>query len=262
MGNGMNRHLTPTKTTLLITAACGALGLLFNIPGLFIGIVLGYLTGVLFSQIKTNKAICAYFENPGPSAFYEEEPGLASYCALGVYLMSKASPKPPSEDAAITQIASSAMSVFPAGAKITALAESFCRMAYSRLSFLNADLLTESLAARRLSKGDTAPLGEELAFMAQGRVAKQEALYIRQFLDPNYEPLPDERPAEDPYAALELPRSASYEQVKSAFRKLALTCHPDNQSASSSEEEKKLMEEKFIRIRDAYRTITWEQRFV
>jgi hypothetical protein len=256
----MHRHLTPTKTTLLITAACGALGLLFNIPGLFIGLVLGYLMGVLFSQIKTNREICAYFENPGPSLFYEEEPGLAAYCALGVYLLSKASPKALREEVAITQIASSAMSVFPAGKKITPLAESFCRLAFTRASILNADLLTESLASRRRAAGDASLLGVELTFMAQGRQAQQEALLIRQFLDPDYQPSPEERPSEDPYVALELPRSAPYEQVKSSFRKLALACHPDNQSASSSEEEKKLMEEKFIRIRDAYRTITREQR--
>jgi len=254
----MNRHFSPTKITLIFTAACGLLGLLFGIPGLFIGITLGYLLGVLFSQIKTNKAICAYFENPGPSAFYEEEPGLAAYCALGVYLMSKAAPKAPGEDAAITQIASSAMSVFPAGKKIISLAESFCRLAYTKLSVLNSDLLTESLAARRREKGDAALLGVELTFMAQGRDAQQEALFIRQFLDPDYQPLPDERPAEDPYLVLELPRGAPYDLVKSAFRKRALACHPDNQS-NSSEAERKQLEEKFIRIRDAYRTITREK---
>lgn len=255
----VSRHFSPKKTTLIITAVCGLLGLLINIPCLFTGIVFGYLLGALFSRIKTNKAICAYFENPGPSAFYEEEPGLAAYCALGVYLMSKAAPKAPGEDAAITQIAGSAMSVFPAGKKIISLAESFCRLAYTKLSVLNSDLLTESLAARRRERGDAALLGVELTFMAQGREAQQEALLIRQFLDPNYQPLPDEIPPEDPYLVLELPRGAPYEQVKSAFRKLALACHPDNQS-NSNPAEKKQLEEQFIKIRDAYRTITREQR--
>ncbi|MDR1902633.1 MAG: J domain-containing protein, partial [Treponema sp.] len=120
----------------------------------------------------------------------------------------------------------------------------------------NPDLLVESLAARRPGGGDLALLGSELASMAMGREAQQEALYIRQFLDPNYQP-PPENPEDDPWTILKISRGASYDEVKSAFRKLALIFHPDNKTGLSEEEQEKLSES-FIRIRDAYRIITRE----
>jgi len=278
MTNAMKRYFSPNKITLLGTAVFGLAGLFFGIPGVITGLVLGYFTGGLCSQLKNNKDVLDYFENPGSSAFYEGEPGLAAFCALGAYLMSKASPKVLDEETAAARIAGGAMSVFPAGKKIGPLAESFCRMAFSRLSVLNPDLLTESLAARRrgkgylaegnlekgpfekenLAKGDLAVFGVELTFMAIGREAQQEALYIRQFLDPDYQPLPDEKPGEDPWVVLDLPRGTSYEEVKSAFRKQALACHPDNHIVD--EAEKKRLGEQFIRVRDAYRNIMRELR--
>jgi len=267
MTNEMKRFFSPNKITLLGTAVFGLAGLFFGIPGVISGLVLGYFIGGLCSQLKNNRDVLAYFENPGSSAFYEGEPGLAAFCALGAYLMSKASPKILNEETAAARIAGGAMSVFRGGKKIGPLAESFCRMAFSRLSVLNPDLLTESLAARRrkgslekgsLAKGDLAVFGVELTFMAIGREAQQEALYMRQFLDPDYQPLPDERPGEDPWLVLDLPRGAPYEEIKSAFRKQALACHPDNHGAD--EAEKNRLAEQFIRVRDAYRTITRELR--
>lgn len=258
MGSTMKRRFSPNKTILLITAIFGLAGLFFGIPGIITGIVFGYFAGALCSQLRNDREVLGYFENPGSSGFYEGEPGLAAFCALGAYLMSKASPKVLDEETAAARIAGGAMSAFPGGKKIVPLAESFCRLSFSRLSILNPDLLTESLAARRRAKGDLALLGVELTFMAIGREAQQEALYIRQFLDPDYQPLPDERPGEDPWLVLDLPRGTPYEEVKSAFRKQALACHPDNHGAD--EAEKKRLGEQFIRIREAYRTITRELR--
>jgi len=259
----MKRFFSPNKITLLGTVVFGLAGLFFGIPGVITGLVLGYFTGGLCSQLKNDRDVLAYFENPGSSAFYEGEPGLAAFCALGAYLMSKASPKILDEETAAARIAGGAMSVFPGGKKTGPLAESFCRMAFSRLSVLNPDLLTESLAARRrgkgsLAKSSLASFGVELTFMAIGREAQQEALYIRQFLDPDYQPLPDEKPGEDPWVVLDLPRGAPYEEVKSAFRKQALACHPDSHIAD--EAEKNRLGEQFIRVRDAYRNITRELR--
>jgi len=254
----MKSRFSPNKIILLFIAGFGLAGLIFGIPGVITGLVLGYFVGGLCSQLKNDRAVLGYFENPGPSAFYEGEPGLAAFCALGAYLISRASPQILTEEAAAVRIAGGAMSVFRGGKNIGPLAESFCRLAYTRISVLNPDLLTESLAARRRGMGDLARLGTELSAMATGREAQQEALYIRQFLEPGYEPLPDEKPAEDPWAVLDLPRGASCEEVKSTFRKLALACHPDNHGAD--EAEKKRLGEQFIRIRDAYRAITLELR--
>jgi DnaJ like chaperone protein len=250
----MGMMFTPKRITLGFMAVFGLGGAFMGIPALIMGIILGYFAGGLYSQLRNDKAVLAYFENPGPSAFYEGEPGLAAFCALGAYLMSRASPKVLENETAAVRIAGGAVSVFPEGKKIGPLAESFCRMAYKKLSALNPDLLTESLAARRREKGDLSLIGLELGSMASGREAQQEALYIRQFLEPNYEPAPDEIPGENPWLVLDIPRGAPYEEVKSAFRKLALACHPDNQSGVD-EAEKQRLEEQFIRVRDAYRTI-------
>ncbi|MDR2702491.1 MAG: J domain-containing protein [Spirochaetaceae bacterium] len=253
----MRMLFTPRKMTLFFMAAFGLGGAFLGIPALITGIVLGYFAGGVYSQLRNDKAVLAYFENPGPSAFYEGEPGLAAFCALGAYLMSRASPKILENETAAVRIAGGAVSVFPEGKKIGPLAESFCRLAYRKLSALNPDLLSESLAARRRGKGDLALIGLELGSMASGREALQEALYIRQFLEPGFEPLPEEAPGEDPWLVLDIPRGTPYEEVKSAFRKLALACHPDNRSGVD-EAEKQRLEEQFIRVRDAYRTITRE----
>ena len=249
--------LKPRSITPLIMAAFGIGGYFLGIPVMIIGIVLGYFVGCIFVQVGSDKEVYRYFENPGPSSFLEEEPGLAAFCALGVYLLSKASPKVLTDEAAAARVAGGAASVFPRGKKISPLADSFCRLAFGKLSSLNPDLLTESLHARRRNTGDLASLGSELATMAIGKEAQQEALYIRQFLDPGYEPEQSEENGGDPWTVLGIAKGASYDEVKSTFRKLALMFHPDNQTGLSEEEREK-MGDTFIKIRDAYRTITRE----
>jgi DnaJ like chaperone protein len=240
---------------LLWMAGGGLAGTVFSIPGIIIGSVLGYFLGEVASQLKNDRAIRRYFDNPGPSQFYEGEPGLAAFCALGAFLLSKASPKVLTDEAGAARIAGGAGSVFPAGKKITGLAESFARIAFSRFRFLNPDLLTESLAARRAGLGDLPLLASELFSMAIGREAEHEARFIRQFLDPSYQPpLPDEA-IEDPWKVLGVPRNASREEIKSAFRRLALMFHPDNQ-AGIEEEEREKTSQTFVKIRDAYRELT------
>jgi len=230
-------------------------GYFLGIPAMVIGIVLGYFVGCVFAQLGSDKAVCRYFENPGPSSFYEAEPGLAAFCALGVYLFSKASPKILTDEAAAARVAGGAVSVFPQGEKVGTFADLFCRLAFTKLSFLNPDLLTESLFARRKEAGDCALLGSELASMAIGKEAQEEAIYIRQFLDPGFEaPVNSE---DDPWTILGISKGASYNEVKSTFRKLAIMFHPDNQTGLNEEERIKLGET-FIKIRDAYRTITRE----
>ena len=247
----------PRIITVFFMIAFGCGGYFLGIPAMAAGIVLGYFVGCLFSQMGNDKAVCRYFENPGRSSFYEGEPGLAAFCALGAYIMSKASPKVLTDEAAAARIAGGAVSVFPQGKKIGSLAESFCRLAFERLSFLNPDILTESLFARRAEAGDRALMGSELASMAMGRDAQQEALYIRQFLDPSFHPPVSENPEDDPWTVLGISKGTSYDEIKKTFRRLALMFHPDNQTGLNDEERKQLGET-FMRIRDAYRAITRE----
>jgi hypothetical protein len=249
--------LKPKKWTFVFMALFGLGGFFLGLPGLAIGVVLGYFVGSLYVQWGSDKAVYRYFEHPGPSSFYEGDPGLAAFCALGVYLLSRASPRVLTDEAAAVRVAGGAVSVFPQGKKIGALAESFCRLAFDKLSFLNPDLLTESLSARCGEAGDRALLGSELSAMAIGREAQQEALYIRQFLDPSYQPPPPDSPEDDPWAVLGISKGASREEAKSAFRRLALMFHPDNQAGLSDEEREKTGKT-FIRIRNAYHAITRE----
>ncbi|MDR2768301.1 MAG: J domain-containing protein [Treponema sp.] len=238
------------KLTLAGIIAGAAAGYLLGIAGAVIGALLGYFLSELFSQLGSDRAALKYFENPGPSSFYEGEPGLAAFCALGVFLMSKASPRALADEAAAARIAGGAVSVFPRGKAVGLLAESFCRLAFTRAAVLNPDILCESLAARRRGAEDLPLLAAELSFMAMGRAAQQEASYIRQFLDPGYRP-PIPAAVDDPWKVLGIPEGSSREEAKSAFRGLALMFHPDNQTGLSAEENEK-MSDSFIKIREAY----------
>jgi DnaJ like chaperone protein len=242
---GLQKKILPILPLALVGFAIG------RIPGAVIGLVIGYFLGELWSQLDNDRMVRAYFENPGPIHFYEGEPGLAAFCALGIFIVSKAQPRALGHDAAAVRVAGGALSVFPQGKKIEALAESFCRLALSCQNLLNPDLLTESLAARRHDAGDLPLLGSELASMAMGREARQEALYIRQFLDPSYQPPPPDYTTEDPWKVLGISPGASQDEIKSAFRQLALMFHPDNQMGLS-EEERKRTGDAFMKIRDAY----------
>ena len=245
------------KLNFLFMITFGLGGFFLGIPEMFIGIILGYFVGCLCYQILYDRAICNYYKNPGPSLFFEGEPGLAAFCGLGIYILSKASPKMINDEAAAARVVGTALSVFPQSKNISSLAELFCRKAFEQLKVMNPDLLCESLFARRSDTKDHTLMGSELSSMALGREAEKEALYIRQFLDPNYQPVLYENIDGDPWTTLGISYGASYNEVKSRFRKLALMYHPDNQ-AHLIEEERKEAGETFIKIRDAYRVITRE----
>ena len=59
----------------------------------------------------------------------------------------------------------------------------------------------------------------------------------------------------DYYKILEINKTATEEEIKKAYRKLAMKYHPDK-FANSSEEEKKKAEEKFKEIQEAYETLS------
>jgi DnaJ-domain-containing protein 1 len=131
------------------------------------------------------------------------------------------------------------------GAEIPDL-ESLCRLARQRLDLLNADLLAESLAARRRGYGGLGRLTAALEALAANGAERLRAERIAAALRAaapvsDGDPIPSE-----PYAALGLAPGAGLEEVKTAFRKLAVRHHPDTGAGDR---------ERFLRIETAYREI-------
>ena len=63
------------------------------------------------------------------------------------------------------------------------------------------------------------------------------------------------------YQVLELHNNASDEEVKKAYKKMAVKYHPDKH-ANSSEQEKKEAEENFKKIADAYDVLTNKEKHI
>lgn len=63
----------------------------------------------------------------------------------------------------------------------------------------------------------------------------------------------------DYYKILGVSKTASQDEIKKAFRKLAVKFHPDHQSGKS-DSEKKEAEEKFKKINEAYETLSDPQK--
>lgn len=60
----------------------------------------------------------------------------------------------------------------------------------------------------------------------------------------------------DPYTILDIPYTSTEREIKSRYRKLSLTFHPDKVAKDLGEAAKKEMEEAFIRINLAYKALT------
>jgi hypothetical protein len=245
----------------------GLLGLLGGIAGLLIGIVLGYLVQELFGQFHSDREVLRYFENPGCSGFYEGEPGLAAFCALGILIIAQPPDSSPFSlsvpatdgDAAAREVSRKASAFFPGGLADASLTEYFCRLAWSRRRGLNPDLLAESLLARRGSGKDLGDLGWALYELASGEKSLNLAGYIRAMLDPAYNPQAekDEAPKaadEEPWKVLGLEPGTPVKEVKSRFRELAIRFHPDS-LRDQDEERRKTAARTFIAIKEAYQRI-------
>jgi DnaJ like chaperone protein len=214
-----------------------------------------------------------YFENPGPSGFYEGEPGLAAFCALGILIIARtpdSSPFPPpgsvaGGEAAAGEVSRKAAAVFPGGRagsspdSSLSLIDYFCRLAWSRRYSLNPDLLAESLMARRGSGKDLPDLGRALYELASGEKSLDLAGYIRSRLDSAYDPHDEkdkapEAPEQDPWQILGLPPDTPVGELKSHFRRLAIQFHPDGLRGLDAEQ-RQASARAFIAIKEAYQKI-------
>ena len=208
-----------------------------------------------------------YFENPGPSGFYEGEPGLAAFCALGILIIAQPPDSSPFSlsvpatdgDAAAGQVSRKAAAFFFGGRADASLIEYFCRLAWSRRRSLNPDLLAESLIARRSAAGDQGNLGRALYELASGEKSRNLARSIRAMLDSAYNPQAEKdetpkAPEQDPWKVLGLEPGTPVKEVKSRFRKLAIRFHPDS-LRDMDDRRRETSARVFMAIEEAYKKI-------
>jgi DnaJ like chaperone protein len=218
----------------------------------------------LLGQFRNDQDALSYFENPGRSDFYEGEPGLAAFCALGVLVAAQSADSLPVTGEAKTKgVARTAAALFPAKRADVSLIEEFCRLAWTRRNGLNPDLLAESLAARRKRLGDLPLLGLELYGLALGEKARDLAASVCFILDPQFK-TPEENPSDGEtsehsslaksWKILGLEPGTPLPEIKTHFRKLAIQFHPDSLQ-DLDEKHRETASRAFISIKEAYRKI-------
>ena len=270
------RRIQGRLKALLGPVIGGTIGAIGGIPGFLIGVLLGYLLGELFIQSRRDRKILEYLENPGARRFLEAEPGMAAFCALGVLVASKSSAgftdkksgRNPeaipaklnpgasgfSSEKIIKQVMLEAFYVFTSPKADPSLMEHFSRLAWSRKDSLNPDLLSESLASRRLSYGDAGKLGRHLFNLAEGEAAKNLADEIRVILDPGSR---HESPVQekDPWKILGLSPGTPHRELKAHYRRLAKQFHPDRLEALD-EKHRETAARAFLAISEAYKQLS------
>jgi DnaJ-domain-containing protein 1 len=242
-------------------------GLVAGWYGLIVGFIVGYLTDELLKQGRSDRALIRYLEAPGPVPFEEPAPGVAAFCALATLIAASVSERrvlrasSASEGIGIAdRIARSAAEAFGLERKTLPTLESFVRVASLRLDRLNPDLLAESLVSRRRRSCDADALVSSLAEFASSRGASDLVARIRTVVGPSRTGNGAAAGAstalagEDPWELLGVSKGSSIDEVKTAFRRLAVDVHPDS-AGSTDEEEKRKASEAFMRLEAAYREI-------
>lgn len=254
------RRLLYAHLGLAAGLTVGAFGGFF---ALLAGGVIGALTDELRSQARTDRAVARYLEAPGKASFLEPSPGLAAYCALGILLVEGRAPYPyqgVGGTALGATVARNAQRVFRLAEKDIPAMDTYCRLAAEAGTNMNADLLAESLAARRGPLGDLPYLCEGLEELALGAGADEEARRIRRILVPGSPQAIRLGGAKyDPWALLGLDRGAAQDEIKSTFRKLAVQFHPDS-VRELREDQQRQAAEAFMKIQNAYREILSTRR--
>jgi hypothetical protein len=233
----------------------GCVGIVGGIAGILMGIFVGYLVSRLFRQTKEDKAILRYLIHPKAAQWYEAEPGIAAYCALGIIIASQS--EQTRGNAVIDQVIQNAVRAFPQGENI--VITSCCRIAYSRKLYLKLDMLVHDFMFRRSTLGNTDHFGRHLQALAYGEEAQKTAAYIRSILDPHYQAVQEslvarlEESGHDPWQILGLSPGVSMETVNAQFRKLASQCYPSTQEPHNETDPGKTAD--FLSIKEAYRQL-------
>lgn len=266
-GTMIVRGLWARRTEWRGKALGAALGLVAGWFGLIVGLIVGYLTDELLKQGRADRALVRYLESPGPVPFSEPSPGAAAFCALATLVAASASARrfqrasTSSEGIGVSdRIARRAAEALGLGKGSLPTLESFVRVSSLRLGLLNPDLLAESLAARRRKTQDVAALVTAIAEFAEGVGGADLIARIRASVGPLRSGGTADRGSskrldgEDPWKVLGLEADASIEDVKAAFRRLAVDLHPDS-AGSADDEEKRAAAEAFMRVEAAYREL-------
>jgi hypothetical protein len=234
------------KTIGVVVGICGGWF------GAIIGLGIGWMIDAILSQGRTDRAILAYLENPGPSSFTETIPGSAAFCALAS-LVAEA----PEGPLTASRIAGIASDIFMTGEGGRAEMETFARIAASRSEVLNPDLLMESLIARRKNLGNDnrirTAICDALESLATGPYAHETVERLSILILP-HRALKRVKNDTDPYRILGIGTDATVDEAKAVYRRLAAQFHPDV-TAGLDEGQRKSAAEAFLRIDDAYRKI-------
>jgi DnaJ like chaperone protein len=221
--------------------------------------ILGVMVSELISQFRSDREVLGYYDNPGKTDFYEGEPGLAAWCALGILISgTSAESGGGNGEAGFEQTIRMARVSFPGPNADRSLIEHFCRLVWSRRKTLNPDLLAESLAARRKTRGDLPFAAQSLYSLASEEKARNLAEQICLILDPSFRVNREEDNGDQekttPWKILDLPPGTPLREVKSHFRRLAAQFHPDSLQVLN-EEQREIAARAFIAIEEAYREI-------
>jgi DnaJ like chaperone protein len=256
----LSRRCPPWLRALAGPLTGGLIGLLGGIPGLVIGVLLGYLVRELLGQFRDDRKVMGYYDNPGKTDFYEGEPGLAAWCALGILVShTSAGSRGGNGEAETEQTIRTARTIFPGPAADLSLIEHFCRLAWFRRERLNPYLLAESLVFRRKPREDLLLLAQGLYSLAPKEKARELAERLCLVLDPAFTAHEEDsggqpRGKTDPWKILDLPPGTPLQKVKSRFRKLAAQFHPDSLQVLD-EKHRETAARAFIAIEEAYKEI-------